>query len=184
SRALEVFRHSGKPLSSWIAEQSPSQPAANEEALVWISLEPRQRSWLHERIACRFRHMLEQGLLAEVAALMAHAGMHAGLASMRAVGYRQCVQWLEGTANQALHSDAAKASRDDAGSTTLRPSADALEARGIAATRQFAKRQLTWLRAMPERQVFACDEANEKESARQALTDALYKSAAAASRLK
>ncbi|NCZ99223.1 MAG: tRNA (adenosine(37)-N6)-dimethylallyltransferase MiaA [Betaproteobacteria bacterium] len=193
SRALEVFRHSGKPLSSWIAEQSPSQPAANEEALVWISLEPRQRSWLHERIACRFRHMLEQGLLAEVAALMAHAGMHAGLASMRAVGYRQCVQWLEGTANQALHSDAAKASRDDAGSTTLRddagsttlrPTADALEARGIAATRQFAKRQLTWLRAMPERQVFACDEANEKESARQALTDALYKSAAAASRLK
>jgi tRNA dimethylallyltransferase len=145
-RALEVFRASGRPLSSWhqgsghqsaVHHSAASSPAVASPRPVaaWplVSLEPDSRGWLHERIAARFALMLEQGLLDEVHALRARGDLHAGLPSMRCVGYRQA--WA------AL----------DSGRI------DELDTTGIAATRQLAKRQLTWLRGWPERIVVACD---------------------------
>jgi tRNA dimethylallyltransferase len=130
-RALEVFRVSGRPLSEWHQAHSRERIA-----VPLLSLEPRERGWLHARIAERFRHMLDAGLVDEVRRLRARGDLHAGLPSMRCVGYRQA--WA------AL----------DAG--TL----DQLAEQGIAATRQLAKRQLTWLRSMRARRVIACDDAN------------------------
>ena len=127
-RALEVFRVSGKPL----AEHHSVKPARKPHAPL-ISLEPADRAWLHARIEERFRRMLADGLVREVRELRRRRELSPDLPSMRCVGYRQTWEALE--------------------SGTL----DALAERGIAATRQLAKRQLTWLRSMPERQVIACD---------------------------
>jgi tRNA dimethylallyltransferase len=128
-RALEVWRVSGRPLSSHhAARRAPALP------LKLLSLEPQQRGWLHGRIADRFRQMVAAGLLDEVRALRARGDLHAGLPSMRCVGYRQAWAHLDGQCDF-----------------------DAFVERGIAATRQLAKRQLTWLRAMPGRDVIACD---------------------------
>ena len=130
-RALEVFRISGRTLSSFHTAPRAAQPAA------LIALEPLSRPWLHERIAARFDAMLAQGLLGEVRGLRARGDLHAGLPSMRCVGYRQAWTALdEGLDGDALHA--------------------AVRERGIAATRQLAKRQLTWLRGM-QRSVVACD---------------------------
>ena len=128
-RALEVHRHTGRALSSFYGDASEPLPF---EALQ-ICLEPSQRTVLHERIAARFRAMLGNGLVEEVKSLRGRHALDAGLPSMRAVGYRQVWDTLEGTASAA-----------------------SLEARGIAATRQLAKRQLTWLRAMPGVERFDC----------------------------
>ena len=131
-RALEVFRISGRTLSSF----HTAPRAAQAPALV--ALEPTSRAWLHDRIAARFDAMLAQGFLDEVRALRARRDLHAGLPSMRCVGYRQAWAALdEGLAGDALRT--------------------AVRERGIAATRQLAKRQLTWLRGMPQRVVVACD---------------------------
>jgi len=127
-RALEVFRLTGRPLSSF--QRGPRAAALHAPLL---ALEPAARAWLHERIAQRFAAMLAAGLLDEVAALRARGDLHAGLPSMRCVGYRQAWQAL------------------DAGQLA------ALPERGIAATRQLAKRQLTWLRGMPQRETIAAD---------------------------
>ena len=102
-----------------------------------IALEPSERSALHERIAQRFRAMLAAGFVDEVRALRARGDLHAGLPSMRCVGYRQLWQWCE------AGEPGGKAWNDTV-------------AAGIAATRQLAKRQLTWLRAMPDRQTIDC----------------------------
>ena len=120
-RALEVYRHTGRPLSSFHAHTEAKLPF---EALR-ISLEPSDRAVLHERIAARFRQMLAAGLVAELEGLRARYALHDAMPSMRAVGYRQAWDTLEGKEPAAT-----------------------LEARGIAATRQLAKRQLTWLRTM------------------------------------
>jgi len=130
-RALEVFRISGRTLSSFHTAPRAAQPAA------LIALEPLSRPWLHERIAARFDAMLARGLIDEVRGLRARGDLHAGLPSMRCVGYRQAWAALdEGLAGDALNA--------------------AVRERGIAATRQLAKRQLTWLRGM-QRKVVACD---------------------------
>ena len=126
-RALEVFALTGRPISSF-----HGQGRSGALALPLLALEPADRAWLHARIAQRFDAMLVAGLVAEVQALRARGDLHAGLPSMRCVGYRQAWEALEA---------------DD-----LRP----LRERGLAATRQLAKRQLTWLRSMP-RQVLDCD---------------------------
>ena len=133
-RALEVFRISGRTLSSFhTAPRATQAPAL-------IALEPGSRPWLHERIAARLDAMLAQGLIDEVRGLRARGDLHAGLPSMRCVGYRQAWAALdEGLEGQALDA--------------------AVRERGIAATRQLAKRQLTWLRGMPQRVVIACDDA-------------------------
>ncbi|WP_372525110.1 tRNA (adenosine(37)-N6)-dimethylallyltransferase MiaA [Piscinibacter sp.] len=126
-RALEVWRISGRPLSSF------HRAKAVHDAPPLISLEPQHRAWLHERIAQRFAAMLDAGLVDEVRRLRARGDLHAGLPAMRCVGYRQAWEALD---------------RND-----LTPLRDT----GTAATRQLAKRQLTWLRSMPQRDVIACD---------------------------
>ena len=133
-RALEVFRLTGQPLSSFHTRDDNSQPSAAARATTLISLEPTDRAWLHERIARRFDTMLAAGLLDEVQRLRARGDLHADLPSMRCVGYRQAWEALDGTAPMSE-----------------------LRERGIAATRQLAKRQITWLRSMPQRRVVACD---------------------------
>lgn len=128
-RALEVWHLAGKPLSALHAEKERSA------GVDWplLSLEPSDRAWLHQRLAQRFEQMLDQGLIAEVERLRARGDLHPGLPAMRCVGYRQV--W------EALDSGDMKT----------------LTERGIAATRQLAKRQITWLRSMPQRQVIACE---------------------------
>jgi tRNA dimethylallyltransferase len=128
-RALEVHAHTGRALSDFHAESRTVLPF---DALQ-ISLEPGERAVLHERIAVRFRAMLAAGLVEELESLRRRHALDARMPSMRAVGYRQAWETLEGEA--------------DAGT---------LEARGIAATRQLAKRQLTWLRSMERIERFDC----------------------------
>jgi len=137
SRALEVWRVSGKPLSSFFGATREAGPA-----IAVVSLEPVQRTWLHQRIEQRFDHMLQLGLLDEVRALRARGNLHGELPSMRCVGYRQCWDLLETIQNEI-------------------PSAHdlhRLRETGVAASRQLAKRQLTWLRSMPNRHVLNCDQ--------------------------
>ncbi|UUX94844.1 tRNA (adenosine(37)-N6)-dimethylallyltransferase MiaA [Aquabacterium sp. J223] len=132
-RALEVFRSSGRPLSSFHRrEAAPTGPRPT-----LISLEPGDRAWLHDRIARRFAAMLAAGFLDEVRRLRARGDLHPGLPSMRAVGYRQAWEALD---------------RNDHA-----PDLGALSERGIAATRQLAKRQLTWLRGWADRRPVAAD---------------------------
>jgi tRNA dimethylallyltransferase len=130
-RALEVFRATGTPLSAFHREELRA-PGLRPD--VFLSLEPLDRAWLHERIARRFDAMLEAGFLDEVRRLRARGDLRPELPAMRSVGYRQAWEALD--ANEPV--------------ATLRE-------RGIAATRQLAKRQLTWLRSMPERRVIAAD---------------------------
>jgi tRNA dimethylallyltransferase len=137
-RALEVFRVSGKPLSAFHAAK-PHKSGRGLDAPL-LSLEPQDRAWLHTRIAERFDAMLAAGFLDEVKALRARGDLNADLPSMRCVGYRQAWELL----------DAQQAQGGDFPMETLRD-------RGIFATRQLAKRQLTWLRSMPQREVIACD---------------------------
>jgi tRNA dimethylallyltransferase len=132
-RALEVWHASGQPLSSFHTGPKPAAPVH------LIALEPGARAWLHERIAQRMDAMLDAGLVAEVERLRSQPGVHADLPALRAVGYRQVWQALD----EGLSGEAVRA---------------AARERGIAATRQLAKRQLTWLRSMPTRHVVACDE--------------------------
>jgi len=120
-RALEVYRHTGTPIST--LQQAWRQ--APRRAGLLIALAPADRQLLHQRIEARFDQMLEAGFLDEVRALMLGPGMHADLPAMRAVGYRQA--WGH-----------------------LRGEYDVLRCRELTiyATRQLAKRQLTWLRGM------------------------------------
>jgi tRNA dimethylallyltransferase len=129
-RALEVYRVSGRPLS----QLHGTTRGATLRADRFYSLEPASRMWLHDRIAQRFDAILDGGLLDEVRTLRARGDLHPQMPSMRSVGYRQAWEALDAGWDHA----------------TLRE-------RGIAATRQLAKRQLTWLRSMPARQVIAAD---------------------------
>jgi tRNA dimethylallyltransferase len=128
-RALEVIRLTGAPLSEALGKTRSSLPYR----FVSIALVPQNRALLHARIARRFEQMLERGLIDEVRALRSRFELNRELPSMRCVGYRQVSQFLEGELDYA-----------------------ALEEKAIAATRQLAKRQMTWLRAMPEAKVFDC----------------------------
>jgi tRNA dimethylallyltransferase len=133
-RALEVFRLTGRPISSFHTRGDDAHPSAAARATLLISLEPADRAWLHERIAQRFDAMLAAGLLDEVQRLRARGDLQADLPAMRCVGYRQAWEALDG----------------------VFPMSE-LRERGIAATRQLAKRQITWLRSMQQRRVVACD---------------------------
>ncbi|NYT62077.1 tRNA (adenosine(37)-N6)-dimethylallyltransferase MiaA [Alcaligenaceae bacterium] len=130
-RAMEIYRISGRPMSAWLAEARPKPDGKLE--FVTVSLEPSDRLALHARIAQRYQAMVEQGLLDEVRALHGRADLHTGLPSVRCVGYRQLWDYLDGKVDKRL----------------------AIE-QAIAATRQLAKRQLTWLRSQPERHVIDC----------------------------
>jgi tRNA dimethylallyltransferase len=138
-RALEVYRVSGRPLSDFHRDRGAKRAAAAKMPPLF-SLEPQDRSWLHQRIGERFDAMLAAGLLDEVRRLRARGDLDSELPSMRCVGYRQAWELLAAQESQGG------------------PFADAqLRDRGIFATRQLAKRQLTWLRGLPQRRVIACD---------------------------
>ncbi len=129
SRALEVYRVSGKTMSQ-LREAQAAQAGprfAERFSLAQIAIAPRDRRLLHSRITLRFEKMLEQGLVDEVRRLHDRGDLHKDLPAMRAVGYRQVWDYLEGELTQA----------------------EMLE-RGVIATRQLAKRQFTWLRDWPE----------------------------------
>ena len=123
-RALEIYRLSGSPMSALIAKQKIAELPYR---IFPIALIPSDRAQLHTRIAARFKQMLAQGLLDELRALRKKYPLYSDLPSMRCVGYRQAWQYLEGEIGEAELLD-----------------------KGIAATRQLAKRQLTWLRSMPD----------------------------------
>jgi tRNA dimethylallyltransferase len=130
-RAIEIYRITGQTMSALLAAES-GQPDGPYDYLT-ISLEPSDRLALHARIALRYREMLGHGLLEEVQALHSRPDLHTGLPSVRCVGYRQLWDYLDGK-------------------TDLESAVE----QAIAATRQLAKRQLTWLRAQPERHVIDC----------------------------
>ncbi len=141
-RALEVWMSTGKPLSAFHA-----RVAARSDAGRWplITLEPDSRAWLHERIARRFDAMLAAGFVDEVRRLRQRPALRPQMPSMRCVGYRQAWAALDGAA------------------------LDGLREAGLAATRQLAKRQITWLRSMADRTRIACDQPGAAEQ----LIDAL-----------
>lgn len=149
-RALEVWRITGKPLSYFHAqEKRPSPLLKLAPGFQLFSLEPAERAWLHERIALRYDQMLAQNFLAEMLQLRARGDLHLNLPSMRCVGYRQMWEMLDTCAAQGIR----VATQADVPPALW---ADMRE-RGIAATRQLAKRQITWLRSMPQRHTIACD---------------------------
>ncbi|MCB1675856.1 MAG: hypothetical protein KDI01_06170, partial [Halioglobus sp.] len=144
-RALEVYRASGVPLSEWHRQKKGSEPfpggdhhALREEKgsdpfsphdydIVQLAICPAERAVLHRRIARRFEAMMAAGFLDEVRELRRRGDLHADLPALRAVGYRQLWRHL-------------------AGECSLEQAVE----RGIAASRQLAKRQLTWLRKWPD----------------------------------
>jgi len=138
NRALEIIELAGKPMSELLSGRTKLELPFE---LVSFALEPSNRAVLHQRIATRFDQMLgqrdDQGLVAEVARLRARGDLSPALPSMRCVGYRQAWEYLESRIDRA-----------------------ALRETGIVATRQLAKRQLTWLRSMPDRIVIDCLAAN------------------------
>jgi tRNA dimethylallyltransferase len=133
-RALEIYQITGKPMSELLAD-APSADGREGSAIPeWInlvSLEPSDRSRLHQNLEKRFDEMLAGGLLEEVEILRKNPELHADLPAIRSVGYRQVWEHLSGDIDQ----------------TELRNKA-------LAATRQLAKRQLTWLRAIADRNTF------------------------------
>lgn len=119
-RALEVHMLSGRTMTSFLEHRDQR---VGQYTLHNIVIAPNDRQVLHDRIAVRFKKMLEDGLIAEVETLLADPRIHADLPAMRSAGYRQVCAWLSGVISR-----------------------DELITRGIIATRQLAKRQLTWLR--------------------------------------
>ena len=129
-RALEVFRISGKPMSHLLGRRNS---ASLPFRLIELALIPSDRAAVHQRIETRFDAMLKAGLVEELRSLRERHALRPDMPSMRCVGYRQAWQFLEGDIKR-----------------------DELRDRGIFATRQLAKRQLTWLRSMREPKLFDC----------------------------
>ncbi len=123
-RAMEIYRLTGQPMSMLIKQQALHELPYR---IIPIALIPGDRAVLHQRIATRFNAMLKLGLVEELRALRQKYPLHPNMTSMRCVGYRQAWQYLDGEIN-----------------------ATELLDKGLAATRQLAKRQLTWLRSMPD----------------------------------
>ena len=123
-RAMEIYRITGSPMSALLGLQTRHELPYR---ILPIALIPGDRAQLHARIATRFRQMLAQGLVEELRGLRRRYDLHPDLPAMRCVGYRQAWRFMEGEINEAQ-----------------------LLETGIAATRQLAKRQLTWLRSMPD----------------------------------
>ncbi|GAB2908438.1 tRNA (adenosine(37)-N6)-dimethylallyltransferase MiaA [Paraburkholderia jirisanensis] len=145
-RALEVFMLSGQPMSDLLDAPTRVDAQAARYRFVPVALEPSDRAVLHARIAVRFDAMLAGGFIDEVERLRARGDLHPGMPSMRCVGYRQAWEYLDGAIDHATMRD-----------------------KGVFATRQLCKRQLTWLRAMPERIVIDCCAADATQRALAAL---------------
>ncbi|PIQ43767.1 MAG: tRNA (adenosine(37)-N6)-dimethylallyltransferase MiaA [Gammaproteobacteria bacterium CG11_big_fil_rev_8_21_14_0_20_46_22] len=132
SRALEVFALTGKPMSAFLGEQRPSKFSYLNVALV-----PDDREHLRQMIAKRFEGMLKAGFIDEVKSLMSQYALDPSMPSMRCVGYRQALMHLNGEYD-----------------------VDAMKEKAITATRQLAKRQLTWLRSWSGLQTFSSETAS------------------------
>ena len=128
-RALEVYRVSGKTMTTLHAETQAQQEAELPYNLHFFAIQPEDRGVLHGQIETRFRQMLKDGLIDEVQALRDRGDLSHRLPSIKSVGYRQVWQYLEGEIDY-----------------------DAMVEKSIIATRQLAKRQLTWLRSWPSLQ--------------------------------
>ena len=163
-RALEVWRSSGRTLSDWHSQDRRDHRVDDrrhdgvddggvdtraDQQWPLLALEPQSRSWLHSRIHHRLQQMVAAGFLAEVQALRRRGDLHAGLPAMRCVGYRQAWQALEEAAAQGQETLFAE---------SLKPATEqAWFSAALAATRQLAKRQLTWLRSIPSRTSLDCE---------------------------
>ncbi|CAB3776962.1 tRNA (adenosine(37)-N6)-dimethylallyltransferase MiaA [Pararobbsia alpina] len=130
-RALEIYLLSGQQMSALL--DAPRRRPKTEYRFMPIALEPSDRAVLHERIAHRFDMMLGNGLIEEVERLKARGDLDTSMPSMRCVGYRQVWEYLDGETDRATMRD-----------------------KGVFATRQLCKRQLTWLRSIPERAIVDC----------------------------
>jgi tRNA dimethylallyltransferase len=144
-RALEVVLLTGTPLSTMQGQSRGTVRPAH-----FVSLEPQDRSWLHKRLEARFREMVTAGLVDEVRALRARGDLHTDLPAIRSVGYRQVWEHLDGDSDLPT-----------------------MHERAVAATRQLAKRQLTWLRSNPERTIVPCDAPQATSLAVAALREAI-----------
>jgi tRNA dimethylallyltransferase len=142
-RAMEIYRIAGRPMSELLSQEKTHSLPFDVRS---IALIPSERSALHQRIAMRFKQMLEQGLIDELETLRKKYALHPDLPSMRCVGYRQAWEYLEGEIDKGQ-----------------------LLEKGIVATRQLAKRQLTWLRSMPENVEIDCLSDNLTQRVRLAL---------------
>ena len=151
SRALEVYRISGVPLSQWHAQRPAVDGSGN---FLNLALMPSQRRPLHLRIEARFDQMLKNGFLDEVRGLMARPGFQRDAPSMRAVGYRQAIEYLLGEVD-----------------------ANQMRERALASTRQLAKHQITWLRSMQKQCVIDCLAENAADQVLEAAA-ALFSAAA------
>jgi tRNA dimethylallyltransferase len=152
-RALEVYRASGRPISAWQRDHAPQRLPVR---LLTLVLAPAERAVLHARIATRFDAMLADGFLDEVRGLRALPALRAhpaplDLPALRAVGYRQAWEYLDAIEGGANEGEAFAVFRE----------------RAIAATRQLAKRQFTWLRGAPDVRWF--DPATDRAGLEQAL---------------
>ena len=133
-RALEVYEITGKPMSELLADSPSEDGRAGSDIPEWIdlvSLEPSDRSLLHQNLEKRFDEMLTGGLLEEVELLKKNPALHGDLPAIRSVGYRQVWEYLSGEVDQAE-----------------------MRYKALASTRQLGKRQLTWLRAIAGRKTF------------------------------
>ena len=128
-RALEIFQLTGKPMSALLDQAQTALPYR----VLQLALIPSERAVLHQRIAARFDAMIAEGLIEEVKTLRRNPALTADLPAMRAVGYRQAWAYLNGEIDL-----------------------DGLREQGLAATRQLAKRQLTWLRSWPDAVTLDC----------------------------
>ncbi len=156
-RALEVWRITGAPLSSLQGHRVPALAGMDFLMLRWL---PVDRAWLHRRCQQRLTEMFASGFIAEVEALRVKYPLHADLPSMRCVGYRQVLDVLEGRAPEAELFD-----------------------RALFATRQLAKRQVTWLRGFEGAavQTIECDNANALSHVRELMQQTIAKLPARAS---
>jgi tRNA dimethylallyltransferase len=137
-RALEIYEISGKPMTTIHKEGKQQEDLPFD--LKFIAIIPKQRSTLHEKIAERFYQMLDQGFVDEVRRLYARGDLNPSLPAIRSVGYRQIWGFLEGAYDQQT-----------------------MQEKVLAATRQLAKRQLTWLRSWPDLQVIDSEMPKIKE---------------------
>jgi len=149
-RALEVVLLTGTPISTLQERSKGSNRSPPSRPARFVSLEPQDRSWLHQRLETRFRDMVAAGLVDEVRGLRARGDLHTNLPAIRSVGYRQIWEHLEGAGDlRTMHE------------------------RAVAATRQLAKRQLTWLRSNADRTVVPCDVSQATSLAVEALRQAI-----------
>lgn len=151
-RALEVYRSSGRTLSEW--QTQPGCGIAARYRVQQLALAPSERALLHQRIAQRFDKMLSLGFIEEVRQLFQRGDLHADLPALRAVGYRQAWAYLAGEIDYA----------------TMRE-------RGIVATRQLAKRQMTWLRGWHDLSWITTDEKRSNGESRALQNDEILERA-------